>query len=68
MKKIDFSSNKVRLIFGLLILAVVIILIIVVFGKNTSKVKIVPNEVSNIELEDYSNCLTIHHFQNLSSI
>ena len=55
MKKIDFSSNKVRLIFGLLILTVVIILIIFVFGKNTSKVKIVPNEVSNIELEDYSS-------------
>ncbi len=54
MSKIDFKSNKVLILVGIIVIVAVLVLIFSTSSSSDANVEIKPNEVSMLELEEYS--------------
>ncbi len=54
MSKIDFKNNKVLILVGIIVIVFLLVLIFSTFSSSDANVEIKPNEVSMLELEEYS--------------
>ena len=54
LSKIDFKNNKVLILVGIIVIVAVLVLIFSTSSSSDANVEIKPNEVSMLELEEYS--------------